>query len=272
MRQYKALLFIFTCIIPCALLADIKIGYVNSNRIMAEFEPVRDIQIELEKEQRKLEVEFNRLLGTIDSLKQDYERQRLLMSDDRRMTRENEIVNLEKNALCNKNLDGQGAIDHFFEIGSVQRHVVVPIESAERLLDGHAHLQVYHSVLLIATHGSLHRNVPDLFSRAFVRDERRIIRIPAEVVPETPQLPGEGHVDAFRENVELVAQSLAVDRRAHFAERVDGEAANKLVRRNHTVPVGVAGLLDLLPNVIYGLYFTRACPRHVAFGTDISII
>ncbi len=98
MRQYKALLFIFTCIIPCALLADIKIGYVNSNRIMAEFEPVRDIQIELEKEQRKLEVEFNRLLGTIDSLKQDYERQRLLMSDDRRMTRENEIVNLEKNA------------------------------------------------------------------------------------------------------------------------------------------------------------------------------
>lgn len=98
MRQNKAILFILTCIIPCALLADIKIGYVNSNRIMAEFEPVRDIQIELEKEQRKLEVEFNRLLGTIDSLKQDYERQRLLMSDDRRMTRENEIVNLEKNA------------------------------------------------------------------------------------------------------------------------------------------------------------------------------
>lgn len=98
MRQIKSIIFIFSVIIPCTLLADMKIGYVNSNRIMAEFEPVRDIQIGLEKEQRKLEVEFNRLLGTIDSLKQDYERQRLLMSDDRRQNRENEIVSMEKNA------------------------------------------------------------------------------------------------------------------------------------------------------------------------------
>ena len=64
--------------------ANTKIGYVNSNRIMAEYEPVRDIQIELEKEQRKLEIEFNRILENIDSLSKDYERQRLLMSDERR--------------------------------------------------------------------------------------------------------------------------------------------------------------------------------------------
>ena len=78
--------------------ANTKIGYVNSNRIMAEYEPVRDIQIELEKEQRKLEIEFNRILENIDSLSKDYERQRLLMSDERRQNREQEIMNLERTA------------------------------------------------------------------------------------------------------------------------------------------------------------------------------
>ena len=78
--------------------ANTKIGYVNSNRIMAEYEPVRDIQIELEKEQRKLEIEFNRILENIDSLSKDYERQRLLMSDERRQNREQEIINLERTA------------------------------------------------------------------------------------------------------------------------------------------------------------------------------
>ena len=98
MTIIKTILISIAIFIPSNLFADIKIGYVNSNRIMAEFEPVRDIQIELEKEQRKLEVEFNRLLGSIDSLKKDYERQRLLMSEERRTARENEIINLEKSA------------------------------------------------------------------------------------------------------------------------------------------------------------------------------
>lgn len=79
-------------------IANTKIGYVNSNRIMAEYEPVRDIQIELEKEQRKLEIEFNRILENIDSLSKDYERQRLLMSDERRQNREQEIMSLERTA------------------------------------------------------------------------------------------------------------------------------------------------------------------------------
>ena len=85
-------------IVPTINFANTKIGYVNSNRIMAEYEPVRDIQIELEKEQRKLEIEFNRILENIDSLRQDYERQRLLMSDERRQNREEEIINLERTA------------------------------------------------------------------------------------------------------------------------------------------------------------------------------
>ena len=77
-------------------LADVKIGYVDSNEIMNNFDEVRQVQADLEKEQRRLESEFNELVFGLDSLKQDYDRQRLLMSDTRRNEKENEIANKEK--------------------------------------------------------------------------------------------------------------------------------------------------------------------------------
>ena len=77
-------------------LADVKIGYVDSNEIINSFDEVRQVQADLEKEQRRLESEFNELVYGLDSLKQDYERQRLLMSDTRRNEKENEIANKEK--------------------------------------------------------------------------------------------------------------------------------------------------------------------------------
>ena len=76
--------------------SEIKIGYVDSNEIMNNFEEVRQVQVDLEKEQKRLEAEFNDLVYSLDSLKQDYERQRLLMSDTRRNEKENEITSKEK--------------------------------------------------------------------------------------------------------------------------------------------------------------------------------
>ena len=89
-------LLVLTSIFLSFALADLKIGYVDSNEIMNNFDEVRQIQAELEKEQRRLEAEFNELAYSLDSLKQDYDRQRLLMSDSRRTEKENEIVNMEK--------------------------------------------------------------------------------------------------------------------------------------------------------------------------------
>ena len=76
--------------------AEIKIGYVDSNEIMSKFEEVRQVQVDLEKEQRRLESEFNSLVAQLDSLQQDYERQRLLMSETRRNEKENEITHMEQ--------------------------------------------------------------------------------------------------------------------------------------------------------------------------------
>ena len=87
---------ILTLALASFALADVKIGYVDSNEIMNNFDEVRQVQADLEKEQRRLESEFNELVFDLDSLKQDYDRQRLLMSDTRRNEKENEIVNKEK--------------------------------------------------------------------------------------------------------------------------------------------------------------------------------
>ena len=87
---------ILTLALASFVLADVKIGYVDSNEIMNNFDEVRQVQADLEKEQRRLESEFNELVFGLDSLKQDYDRQRLLMSDTRRNEKENEIVNKEK--------------------------------------------------------------------------------------------------------------------------------------------------------------------------------
>ena len=87
---------ILTLTLVSFALADVKIGYVDSNEIMNNFDEVRQVQADLEKEQRRLESEFNELVFGLDRLKQDYDRQRLLMSDTRRNEKENEIANKEK--------------------------------------------------------------------------------------------------------------------------------------------------------------------------------
>jgi len=87
---------IITLVLVSLALANVKIGYVDSNEIMNNFDEVRQVQADLEKEQRRLESEFNELVFGLDSLKQDYDRQRLLMSDTRRNEKENEIANKEK--------------------------------------------------------------------------------------------------------------------------------------------------------------------------------
>jgi len=87
---------ILTLALASLAFADVKIGYVDSNEIMNNFDEVRQVQADLEKEQRRLESDFNELVYSLDSLKQDFDRQRLLMSDTRRNEKENEIVNKEK--------------------------------------------------------------------------------------------------------------------------------------------------------------------------------
>lgn len=78
--------------------ADMKIGYIDSNRIMNELDEVREVKVELEKEQRKMEVDMQSMISKRDSLVQAYELQKILLVDEnKRMEKEREIVLLEQN-------------------------------------------------------------------------------------------------------------------------------------------------------------------------------
>ena len=66
------------------LLSEIKMGYLNADKILTELDEVRQVQIQLEKEQRKIESEYQNLEMELDSLLRSYEQQKMLMSEERR--------------------------------------------------------------------------------------------------------------------------------------------------------------------------------------------
>ena len=96
MSKLKSLIFFFTTL-SGLLFAELKIGYIDSNEIMNNFEDVRQVQVDLEKKQRELENEMKDLMTQLDSLNQDFERQRLLMSESRRLEKEKDLKRLEEN-------------------------------------------------------------------------------------------------------------------------------------------------------------------------------
>ena len=90
-KKYKYYVIIMTFL--SFLLSDMKMGYLNVDKILTELDEVRQVYVELEKEQRKIEVEFQSLQFELDSLFQNYNQQKMLMSEDRRLQTETAIQN-----------------------------------------------------------------------------------------------------------------------------------------------------------------------------------
>jgi Skp family chaperone for outer membrane proteins len=61
--------------------AQLKIGYILSERIRTEFEEFKEAESQLQLEYRKVQVEFDQMVLKMDSLKQDYEVKRLMALD-----------------------------------------------------------------------------------------------------------------------------------------------------------------------------------------------
>ncbi|MCF7808609.1 MAG: OmpH family outer membrane protein [Candidatus Marinimicrobia bacterium] len=74
-----------------------KFGYINSEYILSQSEEFLEAQNKLEVEGRKLEKQYYDMAGTLDSLQQDYERQKFLMTETNRATKENEMRRLAEN-------------------------------------------------------------------------------------------------------------------------------------------------------------------------------
>ena len=61
--------------------AELKIGYILSERIRTEFEEFKEAESQLQLEYRKVQFEFDQMVMKMDSLKQDYEVKRLMALD-----------------------------------------------------------------------------------------------------------------------------------------------------------------------------------------------
>ena len=78
-------------IISSVLFAQNKIGFVQSDRIRAEYEEFKDAEAQLQLEYRQVNMRFNAMAVELDSIKQAIETQRLLSSPEWRKEEEAEI-------------------------------------------------------------------------------------------------------------------------------------------------------------------------------------
>ena len=88
---------IIAVMLTSAVLGEMKIGFVQSDRIRAEYEEFRDAESQLQMEFRKVQMEYQTKLMALDSLKNAYETQRLMSSPEWRREKEQEIATMERN-------------------------------------------------------------------------------------------------------------------------------------------------------------------------------
>ncbi len=90
--------FIFLCIFIFATSiasAQLKIGYVLSERIRTEFEEFKEAESQLQLEYGKVQTEFDKMVLKMDSLKQDYEVKRLMALDKGESIKQ-ELIQMEQ--------------------------------------------------------------------------------------------------------------------------------------------------------------------------------
>ena len=82
-------------IVSSMLFAKNKIGFVQSDRIRAEYEEFKDAESQLQLEYRQVNIQYNSMIVELDSIKQSFETQRLMSSPEWRKEKEAEIASRE---------------------------------------------------------------------------------------------------------------------------------------------------------------------------------
>ena len=88
----KKIILIICSLMITSIYADTKIGYIDSQIIMAEYEDVRQIQVELEKEQKRLQTIYERKLTSLDSLTNAYQTGSIILSEQKKKQMETDIT------------------------------------------------------------------------------------------------------------------------------------------------------------------------------------
>ena len=89
---------IFIAIFFCtaaSTVAQLKIGYIQSERIRTEYEEFTEAESQLQMEYQKVQVEYEKMVMQLDSLNKDYEVKRLMALDKGESIKQ-ELVQMEK--------------------------------------------------------------------------------------------------------------------------------------------------------------------------------
>ena len=90
LRKITTAVFVMQ-IVSSMLFAQNKIGFVQSDRIRAEYEEFKDAESQLQLEYRQVNIQYNSMIVELDSIKQSFETQRLMSSPEWRKEKE-EII------------------------------------------------------------------------------------------------------------------------------------------------------------------------------------
>ena len=92
---HNLIFFLFFTIFATVASAQLKIGYILSERIRTEFEDFKEAESQLQLEYRKVQTEFDKMVLKMDSLKQDYEVKRLMALDQGESIKQ-ELIQMEQ--------------------------------------------------------------------------------------------------------------------------------------------------------------------------------
>jgi len=74
--------------------AQLKIGYINSQRILNEFEEAKKVDKKLKQESERMAQDINNMKARLDSLMADYEKKQLVLSEQRKADMEQRMNQL----------------------------------------------------------------------------------------------------------------------------------------------------------------------------------
>ncbi len=91
-----SLIAVTVCVLVPAALAEGKIGYVDSFRIRNEFKEFAEAQLEFDKEVAIWEAELDSLRQELEVDAEEFQRQRLILSEEAKQRREDELRQRER--------------------------------------------------------------------------------------------------------------------------------------------------------------------------------
>ena len=130
--------------LTCFLLADTKIGYIDATAVLSQYDDVRQVQVELEKEQRRLQTVLDSKKTTLDSLMSAYETKSMLMSEQKQqeMTTMINAKRIELEEWQIKYFGPEG------ELYKMQGELMIPIyRSIDEVIDKYAKANGYDFIL-----------------------------------------------------------------------------------------------------------------------------